>query len=194
MKQKRILCAVFAAFMAMSLTACTDPLAPKEPSDETASVAPQDDDAISDNAAEPEEPTLDDEPDATTEPSAQEPTPEPEPEPEPVESNPLMAAALLTSPVNSGSGESIGRRAYIKISKETLKTVTNEQYADFVKKRVENSGNNWVSIICDDGTGICFVGSMGYIADYGELDSEGAIVSGIGTIMLTENGYKYEAS
>ena len=105
-----------------------------------------------------------------------------------------MSASLLTAPVNSGSGESIGRRAYINISKETLKTVTNEQYADFVKKRVENSGNNWVSIICNDGTGICFVGSMGYVADYGELDSEGAVTSTIGTIMLTENGYEYEAA
>ncbi len=37
------------------------------------------------------------------------------------------------------------------------------------------SGYNWFTIICDDGTGINFVGSNTNVIEYGKLDDEGRI-------------------
>ena len=66
--------------------------------------------------------------------------------------------------VESGTGEKIGEYAFIEISKGQLEAVTAEQYKDFAETVVKDSGYNWVAIICDDGTGICFPGA--------ELDEE----------------------
>lgn len=107
--------------------------------------------------------------------------------------NPLMTIDLQTADVKNGTGDKvIGKRGYIKIDKAALKTITNEQFTEFANKKVDNSGLNWVSIICEDGTGICFAGSIGSVADYGTQDAEGRINKQIGVIMLEENGYTYE--
>lgn len=117
-------------------------------------------------------------------------------QPAPVEKetqNPLLRAEFSTADVKSGIGNNIiGKRGYVKINKETLKTITHEQFTEFANTKVADSGLNWVSIICEDGTGICFTGSMSYVADYGTLDEEGGITKQIGVIMLEESGYTYE--
>lgn len=111
----------------------------------------------------------------------------------PVNDNPLIACGLIVNDVESGSGEKIGEYAYIEISKDQLKEVTAEDYKEFVETVVKDSGYNWVAIICDDDTGICFPGSMYYVAQYGKQDTDGGILEVAGTITLDENGgYIYE--
>ena len=107
--------------------------------------------------------------------------------------NPLLSATFSLDEVKSGVGDNaLGQYGYIKIDKKDLKTVTNEQFTEFAEQKVQDSGLNWVSIICDDGTGICFAGSISYVAEYGEVDTDGAILKSTGVIMLTDSGYTYE--
>lgn len=109
--------------------------------------------------------------------------------------NPLMKAEFSKADVKTGIGDNvIGEYGFINISKSELKSVTNEQFTQFAEEKVQDSGLNWVSIICEDGTGICFAGSNTMVADYAELDKDGAILKSLGTIMLTEDGYTYTAS
>ena len=83
--------------------------------------------------------------------------------------NVLMDYDLTVKDVKTGSGDKIG---------ETVG---------------KDSGYNWVAILCDDGTGICFPGSMYYVGTYGKQDSDGSILEDYGAITLDENGgYTYE--
>lgn len=107
--------------------------------------------------------------------------------------NVLMDYDLIVKDVKSGTGEKIGEYAYIRIMKSQLEEITEENYKEFAETVVKDSGYNWVSIVCDDGTGICFPGSMYYAAQYGKQDSDGGILEQYGTITLDENGgYAYE--
>ena len=111
----------------------------------------------------------------------------------PVDDNPLTACPLTVADVKSGSGEKIGEYAYIEITKGQLEAVTAEEYQEFAETVVKDSGYNWVAIVCDDDTGICFPGSMYYVAQYGKQDTDGGILEVAGTITLDENGgYTYE--
>ena len=111
----------------------------------------------------------------------------------PADDNPLTVCDLIVKDVESGTGEKIGEYAYIEINKGQLESVTAEQYKDFAETVVKDSGYNWVAIICDDGTGICFPGSMYYVAQYGKQDADGGILEVAGTITLDESGgYAYE--
>lgn len=111
-----------------------------------------------------------------------------------VHKNLLMQASVKTAEVKNGFGtETIGERAYIKISKEDLKQTTQEDYKEFAETVVKDSGYNWFSIMCDDNTGVCFIGSMSYVAEYGKMNEEGGIDEVLGDILLRENGeYAYE--
>lgn len=107
--------------------------------------------------------------------------------------NVLTGYDLTVKDVKSGSGEKIGEYAYIRITKAQLQSITEENYKEFAETVVKDSGYNWVSIICDDGTGICFPGSMYYVGTYGKQDSDGSILEDYGSITLNENGgYTYE--
>lgn len=128
----------------------------------------------------------------TPAPAAPETPEAPEKPAEEVE-NPLLSATFSLDEVKSGVGDNVlGQYGYIKIDKKDLKTVTNEQFTEFAEQKVQDSGLNWVSIICDDGTGICFAGSLSYLAEYGKIDTDGAILKSTGVIMLTDSGYTYE--
>ncbi len=106
-----------------------------------------------------------------------------------VHKNVLMQAKVKKDKVMNGFGtEQIGERAYIEISKEDLRNVTQEDFEEFANSVVKDSGYNWFSIICDDGTGICFIGSMEHVAQYGKMNDEGAIEEVIGDITF----YTYE--
>ena len=108
--------------------------------------------------------------------------------------NVLMDYDLIVKDVQSGSGEKIGEYAYIRVMKSQLEEITEENYKEFAETVVQDSGYNWVAIICDDGTGICFPGSMYYAAQYGKQDSDGGILEQYGAITLNENGgYTYES-
>lgn len=148
--------------------------------------------------AEMSEPAPAPKPEAQPEPApAPEPPAEPKPEAQPAPAeeieNPLLSAAFSLDEVKSGIGNNVlGQYGCIKIDKKDLKAVTNEQFTEFVEQKVEDSGLNWVAIICEDGTGICFAGSLSYLAEYGEVDTDGAILKSAGVIMLTDSGYTYE--
>lgn len=107
--------------------------------------------------------------------------------------NPLMNVEIRIADVMNGTGsEKLGEWAEIQIGKETLKGITQEQFAEFCNEVVKDSGYNWFTISCEDGTGIQFVGSISYVSTYGNLDNEGCIAESIGTIMLQEDGtYSY---
>lgn len=126
--------------------------------------------------------------------------PETEKEPEkssaaekPENDNPLMNADVQVGDVMNGTKtEKIGEWAEIRISKEVLKNVTQEQYAEFCESVVKDSGYNWFTITCEDGTGIQFAGSVYTVATYGKLDNEGCITETTGTIMSESDGaYSY---
>jgi hypothetical protein len=107
--------------------------------------------------------------------------------------NVLMDYDLTVKDVKTGSGDKIGEYAYIRITKAQLQAITEENYKEFVETVVKDSGYNWVAILCDDGTGICFPGSMYYVGTYGKQDTDGSILEDYGAITLDENGgYTYE--
>lgn len=112
---------------------------------------------------------------------------------EPISDNPLIQAELYRGFVMNGSGtKAIGQYAYIRISKETLKGITVEEYAEFCETVVQGSIYNWVSIICNDGTGLQFTGSNCTIVSYGTINYEGIIEQNIGYIKQTKDGFVYE--
>ena len=102
--------------------------------------------------------------------------------------NVLMDYDLTVKDVKTGSGDKIGEYAYIRITKAQLQAITEENYKEFVETVVKDSGYNWVAILCDDGTGICFPGSMYYVGTYGKQDTDGSILEDYGAITLDENG------
>lgn len=107
--------------------------------------------------------------------------------------NVLTDYDLIVKDVKSGSGDVIGEYAYIRIMKKQLEEIAEENYKEFAESVVKDSGYNWVAILCDDGTGICFPGSMYYVADYGKQDADGSILESYGTITLNESGgYTYD--
>lgn len=121
---------------------------------------------------------------------ANEPTPALPPDAE--SQNALMTAEFKTDDVMNGfKTEVIGTRAYINITKNELNQITIEDFVEFIEQRVDGSGHNWVSIICNDGTGIVFAGSQVSNATYGEIDNEGCINKEIGYIVLEDGKYVY---
>lgn len=108
--------------------------------------------------------------------------------------NILLDCKVKTADVMNGFGtDVIGQRAYIDILKSELLKVTEDDYKEFVETVVKDSGYNYVSIMCEDGTGIVFPGSLSLIATYGELDKDGSILESKGDILLQEDGtYLYE--
>lgn len=106
----------------------------------------------------------------------------------------LMNAVVMTADVYNGSNtQIIGQRAFITIPKEVLKQISEKGYVNFLNAKVKDSGYNWFSIICDDGTGICFAGSFTGLGTYGKINNEGSVTETIGNISVTENGYEYES-
>ncbi|CAB1240183.1 exported protein of unknown function [Ruminococcaceae bacterium BL-4] len=109
-------------------------------------------------------------------------------------SNPLMNYNFVTQDERSGSGKTIGKYGYISASKELTKNATQDQFKEFINAHVKDSGLNYVSIIFEDGTGICFTGSNTEIIDYGNLNKDGSLKESIGTITLSNGNYIYKAN
>lgn len=110
-------------------------------------------------------------------------------------SNVLMNAKLKTEDVKSGTGDVIGKRAYIEIKKDQLTALTMDEFKEFANSVVKDSGYNYVTIIADDASkGIFFPGSMVEIAQYGIVDVNGTLKTVIGYIQLQDDGnYVYTA-
>lgn len=98
-------------------------------------------------------------------------------------SSPLKDAEISTAPVKSGDGSTtLGNYAFISVPKNILKTVTMEQFTDFANTIVKDSGYNWFSIICDDGTGIQWAASLPQFATFGKMDSDKCVIETYGDI------------
>ena len=77
----------------------------------------------------------------------------------------LENATIFTADIFNGSGtEVIGQRAYIILPKSALKEITESEYSVFLDSKVKDSGYNWFSIICDDGTGIVLTAALQALA------------------------------
>ena len=107
--------------------------------------------------------------------------------------NVLMTAPVTVHDVKNGTKtEKIGEWAEVVVAKELLEATTDEEFAEFCNEVVKDSGYNWVTISCGDGTGIQFQGSISSAATYGKIDTDGCIEESIGTIMVQEDGtYSY---
>lgn len=95
--------------------------------------------------------------------------------------------------VLSGTNEFIGSRVLYKISKNDMQSVSQEQFAEFMDKRVLGISKtfNYLTIDFGDGTGfLCMPGIA--VATYGEIDETGSIINQIGVVMPEESGlYSY---
>lgn len=106
--------------------------------------------------------------------------------------NPLTAAEWNTKTLlDPTTNTEHGQRAYISISKEDLKNVTEEQMMEFYNEKVVPSGAMWVSIICDDGTGIYFLNNQINGAKYGTADSMGRVSTAEGYLCLQNGSLTY---
>lgn len=104
--------------------------------------------------------------------------------------NVLMDYELTEVPIKK-DGKEVGRYAYIRIMKSQLQEITAENYEEFVNERVRDAGFNWLTIVCDDGTGVCFGGCDVLVASYGELDDDKTVEKPIGLIILGEDSKYY---
>jgi hypothetical protein len=110
-----------------------------------------------------------------------------------ISDNILMQADFKIDDVMTGDGKKkIGEYGYVEITKKQLESITMEEYDEFCNERVDGSGYNWVTIVCDDGTGICFACATIEGATYCKLDYEMAIEESYGVILPNYNGtYTY---
>lgn len=94
----------------------------------------------------------------------------------------------LGEPLESGA-----KYALLSINKSDLKKITEEEFREFMDKRVADQLYNWITIICEDGTGILCSPSSIRSAAYGYVDFDGAITEGIGTIFreFEDDRYSY---
>lgn len=97
--------------------------------------------------------------------------------------NPLLEAEI----------EEYDNYACITLSKDEIKSITEEDYKEFLEivQEYAEKEYNWFSILFGDGTGITFPGCMTYVANYGKVDDEGALLEYIGVIMLDGEHYIY---
>lgn len=144
---------------------------------------------------ETKEPETKPEPETTTEPEeeteAETEKPEKAEETTQEETEPVQAESinvLMKAPVTEHKEKNDTKWAEVVVEKELLKATTNEEFAEFCNEVVKDSGYNWVTISCGDGTGIQFQGSLSYLATYGTIDNEGCIEDMIGNIMLGSDG------
>ena len=106
--------------------------------------------------------------------------------------NPLLDAELIVEDVMNGTWtEKIGEYAYVTVDRETMKKLTENQYADFCENVVQDSGYNWITIDFGDGYGIQFQGSIPWVAAYGSIDADKCILEQKATIMKTGEEYEY---
>lgn len=105
----------------------------------------------------------------------------------------LLDCDVKTDDVKSGSGDVIGQRAFVSVLKSQLAELTAENFAEFTETVVKDSGYNYFTIKCDDGTGIVFDGSDVTLPVYGTLDDDGRVADTVGFITRGADGsYTYE--
>lgn len=94
------------------------------------------------------------------------------------------------------SGEWVGHWGKIRISKEDVKQITENQFRNYMNEKIleayKDTALDWICIVFGDGTGLNFIPGVA-VATYGEIDNEGGITKQIGIVMPQEDGmYIYE--
>ncbi|MBD5524535.1 MAG: hypothetical protein HDR04_08960 [Lachnospiraceae bacterium] len=108
--------------------------------------------------------------------------------------NSILGYPVHFTDVTNGFGtDTIGERAYVEISKNELKKMSEEEYSELCTY-VESLDNNWFTVVCDDGTGLVFTGCSSIIVTYGQLDDSGRIDVSIGDILNNGDSITYAES
>lgn len=108
--------------------------------------------------------------------------------------NKLLDAKIDIEPSYSGSGEVIGNWGKYSLAKEELKSLTQEQFKEFMNQRVMGTligVVDYANIVFDDGTVLHFTPGT-EIVDYGEGDEDGSLVNTKGFVVLRDGQYMYE--
>ena len=112
--------------------------------------------------------------------------------PETVLHNFLMDMKPTEKDVLNGSGDVLGKYAYIRVTSDQFESITPDMLKEFAESVVDNSGYNWVSIIAPFDVGICFSGSDISSAFSGKIDGDGSILDADGMWLRDDNGnYTY---
>lgn len=64
------------------------------------------------------------------------------------------------------SSKEVDRYAYIRTMKSQLKEITADNFVKFVSSQVDSADYDYLSIVCDDGTGLYFAGYRTTIAAF----------------------------
>lgn len=96
-------------------------------------------------------------------------------------------AEIKTAPVKSGSGEVIGKRAYVEVSKEDAKKVPFNTFVTFQDYTIKDADYNYFTICFDDGTGIVYAGCVIQYPYYGKIDDTGSIIEAEGYLEIQDD-------
>lgn len=110
-----------------------------------------------------------------------------ETETKPVEKISLLKAKISTHALKKGDNK-VAAYGTLELQKAQLKALTHTQFSDFCVKRVSQSELAWLTLKCEDGTGIVFSGNCITTAVYGTLDANDCIKEALGTILLSSAG------
>lgn len=110
----------------------------------------------SDDSAPPSEPVLSESPPSDT-------------------SNPLLLNDFQVIGLQSGSGEDIGRRGYLYVSRQSLPELSSpdfsEMLSEFMDQRISGTDYNYTIVDFGDGMGLHIIGDMSVVF-YSELDGD----------------------
>lgn len=105
----------------------------------------------------------------------------------------LLQASIQTEDVyGAGSGEALGQRGYIRISRAELAAMTPSQYLEFYEEVLQSSSYLWFSVICPDGTGLFIPDCKDGAACFCSLDELGRQTDIYGYLMIQDGGCIYQ--
>lgn len=108
--------------------------------------------------------------------------------------NPLFSFPISTQYVFEYDEIRTCNRAFVKIDKNTLKQLSQEQFKDYIMARIYKVNYCWFTIDFGDSTGIVFQSGNFSLISYGEIDELGRIEKLFGYILLKKDGsYVYKA-
>ncbi len=97
------------------------------------------------------------------------------------ESNLLVNSTVSTNELNGKN------YATISVDKNSLESITIDDYQEFLQKRVSEQTYDWITIDFNDGSGIVFPSSEPNEAIYGKIDDYGQIITGDRNIIVKSN-------
>ena len=105
--------------------------------------------------------------------------------------NLLMVSELKEAPVMNGFGdEQIGTYAYIELSEPYFNKLTPDNFAQFAKEKVKDSGYNYVTIKSSDGTGAFWAASNIEYLEFGKLNENNMVTDETAVWQLVNDKYE----